>query len=71
MVLLYEPSAVKKKEKSKVSKREKKSKMTKKRKVPKEKVFSLYASTMLTEYFPMRMSLPTHFPCAAMCKRSF
>lgn len=52
MVLLYEPSAVKKKEKSKVSKRGKKSKMTNKRKVPKEMVFSLYASTYAHGIFP-------------------
>lgn len=53
MVLLYEPSAVKKKEKSKVvSKKGKKSKMTNKRKVPKEMVFSLYASTCAHRMFP-------------------
>lgn len=52
MVLLYEPSAVKKKEKSKVSKRRKESKMTNKRKVPKEMVFSLCASTYAQRIFP-------------------
>lgn len=54
MVLLYEPSAVKKKGKSKVSKRGKESKMTNKRKVPKEMVFSLYASTYTQRIFPYK-----------------
>lgn len=45
--------------------------MTNTRKVPKEMVFSLYTSTMLKEYFSMRMSLPAHFPFAVIYKRSF
>lgn len=64
MVLLYETSAVKKKEKSKVSKRRKESKMTNKRKVPKEMVFSLYASTYAQRLFPyedvIARSLPVY-----------
>lgn len=52
MVLLYEPSAVKKKEKSKVSKRGKGCKMSNKCKVPKEMVFPLSASTYAQRTFP-------------------
>lgn len=58
MVLLYEPSALKKKEKGKASKRGKGSKTRNKRKVPEEMVFSFTHQHLLKEYFPMRMSLP-------------
>lgn len=71
MVLLYEPSALKKKEKSKASKRGKESKTRNKCKVPKEMVFSFTHHHSLNEYFPMRMSLPAPFRLQSCVREAF